>query len=923
MARGWGSDRPPRRDSDTENASLFLSPIGRAQYRSPVASRIVSIVGRVAGFLVLLAALVLIVRCGASLVPLPAKEHLVSLQEARELTKGWGSFHFRESWPGSGTRAESAGFIQGPDLMYKQISLGNAYAQSCPLEQPISFEYLVASGQEYLRADPDGRWVPIDPEFAGCVRGGSRPMDKRPMAAAGALIDRFDISRDGVRFSSQEEYVNGIKTREIEYSLERCWGPGRTVETLTVQLEDGRLQSAAFREETVPVPGCCGNDVCPELIVTPSSSSTGVWVSFEPVDDALAEVGLCGTHMFDPCFLPTKQLVVTSADGERNVDLTVELVGRADQLGRELTIYEPLDEHSGMLQVFAEERRRGYWEGSTHIPLDFAFLGTDGTVQEVRHGEPGYLEFPATEGPYRYVLEVNGGWFERHGFGVGDRVLFPADTDAARSGSAEARIEHVGYFSNGDAEFILTGRLPGVVGPAALRIACVRPNLSRPASCPERIHTIPSDGGSAFETRLRIPMGESVNVDIQTPDGGYLAPIPVEAPERILGIERFVWECYIDRAPEYFRTRIVHRKASETAKSCSGWPGPTVRKWDYDRPLRIEVDAPTWRDDLDDEYWEVADRALDELSELVDIEIEHGYPLDQLNLTLYVGLDEIDDFDPFDNWGRDAIGRIHQDCLDEAGCAVLHTVPARGVVGGQAVCWSAPSSFDVHACVLHQLIHIVAGIDHRDALDVRSNTLSVVDRELLRLNGHRLVKPGMTMDQVRQLVVFEDELLDSAGTSSYGRLWRAAESLRDAGSMQIAMRSQGTWQSCQVPFWWIHGEIRIAPKGESEAVDLSDLADWYPESANLERVLRQILAYGDATEFDRTDLAGGEVRLTAALVAIPGDPWVILHDVSFTLTESTGELIEFAWTIPENASGCEHQIEGRNTEIGATLTPLA
>lgn len=86
-------------------------------------------------------------------------------------------------------------------------------------------------------------------------------------------------------------------------------------------------------------------------------------------------------------------------------------------------------------------------------------------------------------------------------------------------------------------------------------------------------------------------------------------------------------------------------------------------------------------------------------------------------------------------------------------------------------------------------------------------------------------------------------------------------------------------------------------------------------------MLRQILAYGDATEFSRTDLPGDGVRLTAASLDMPG--WVTLRDLSFTLAGPSGEIEAFAWTIPENAGACMYRIEGRNPEIGAALTPPA
>lgn len=138
----------------------------------------------------------------------------------------------------------------------------------------------------------------------------------------------------------------------------------------------------------------------------------------------------CRTNVPDPCLLPLAQVRVTSTDGERAVTLTVELANRSDQHARGLMFRESMDELAGMLFVFAGDRSGGFWMRNTLIPLDIAYLGADGTVQEIVHGVPRSLEVLRPAAPYRYTLEVNGGWFERQGFGVGDRVAIPAGVAA-------------------------------------------------------------------------------------------------------------------------------------------------------------------------------------------------------------------------------------------------------------------------------------------------------------------------------------------------------------------------------------------------------------------------------------------------------------------------------------------------------------
>ncbi|MXY71445.1 MAG: DUF192 domain-containing protein [Dehalococcoidia bacterium] len=138
----------------------------------------------------------------------------------------------------------------------------------------------------------------------------------------------------------------------------------------------------------------------------------------------------CSANVPDPCLLPITRLAVTSADGESSVTLTVEIANRSDQRQRGLMFRESMDELAGMLFVFPGDRSGGFWMRNTLIPLDIAYLGADGTVLEIVHGVPLSLDILTPTQPYRYTLEVNGGWFERQGLGVGDVVAIPAGVEA-------------------------------------------------------------------------------------------------------------------------------------------------------------------------------------------------------------------------------------------------------------------------------------------------------------------------------------------------------------------------------------------------------------------------------------------------------------------------------------------------------------
>lgn len=131
----------------------------------------------------------------------------------------------------------------------------------------------------------------------------------------------------------------------------------------------------------------------------------------------------CGARLPDGCPLATATLIAHGEDG--NALLTVEVADTPAARQRGLMFRQSLPEFGGMLFAFPSIERGGFWMKDTPIPLDIAFLAGDGTVQEIARGVPFSLDILQPARAYAWVLEVNGGWFERQGFGPGDRIAIP------------------------------------------------------------------------------------------------------------------------------------------------------------------------------------------------------------------------------------------------------------------------------------------------------------------------------------------------------------------------------------------------------------------------------------------------------------------------------------------------------------------
>jgi len=128
--------------------------------------------------------------------------------------------------------------------------------------------------------------------------------------------------------------------------------------------------------------------------------------------------------------LPVATVVVS--DGVRRVPLTVEVAATPGDRQRGLMFRDALPEDAGMLFVFPEDTRTGFWMKDTRIPLSIAFIDASGRVVSVRDGRPFDETIIDPGASYRFALEVNQGWFERHGFAGEIWIELPAELPPAR-----------------------------------------------------------------------------------------------------------------------------------------------------------------------------------------------------------------------------------------------------------------------------------------------------------------------------------------------------------------------------------------------------------------------------------------------------------------------------------------------------------
>lgn len=116
---------------------------------------------------------------------------------------------------------------------------------------------------------------------------------------------------------------------------------------------------------------------------------------------------------------------ILAPDGALRAEFQAELATTTAQLAQGLMYRQELGPDRGMLFVFPEVTQTSFWMKNTLIPLDMIFIGADKRIVSiVENAAPQTTTPRSAEGPFQYVLEVEGGRSAALGLQAGDRVEF-------------------------------------------------------------------------------------------------------------------------------------------------------------------------------------------------------------------------------------------------------------------------------------------------------------------------------------------------------------------------------------------------------------------------------------------------------------------------------------------------------------------
>ena len=397
-----------------------------------------------------------------------------------------------------------------------------------------------------------------------------------------------------------------------------------------------------------------------------------------------------------------------------------------------------------------------------------------------------------------------------------------------------------------------------------------------------------------------------------------------------MGVDRHVWECYSGYPDPMTR--------------CGGWFGrlgiDAVYKWAPGKPIGVWATGPH-------DYLAALDGILDQISELMNHTFVMAGSKEQADLVVGLGISSFPD-----------------SCIGGAGCGKAFREEGgdpNTAAGGEAYVLDQ-SGVIPRRIIAHELMHALIPQGHYPmayhAVGEIQN-LAAGDEAILRLHAHPLVQPGMTSEQMEQIIVFRDELLDASLTEVNTLVWRARETLFNEQTVSFDARGtclaeQNVCQSYALQeFDWTEyniGELKLPgnhfqhislQNGDLEAyvagkefwtdssnnwrrmdwLEFSATTQWRPNHTSLFTVLENILLLAHEGDVSVTEADGQVVLKTHQ-----GRELRLISNlrmrVSLTLDRATFKVSDYTVTmcLPEQSAGCIFQLEARQGAYGVELT---
>ncbi len=372
---------------------------------------------------------------------------------------------------------------------------------------------------------------------------------------------------------------------------------------------------------------------------------------------------------------------------------------------------------------------------------------------------------------------------------VGQTIIVPDAPDLVWDLRRISEPEVAGYWSDGSAnvEFDATFINNGADDVQTVFIECSQGQaVVEDCGATFDIQKVPGVHPTDVEQTLRLPSGITNLVYRYGENNSKTFEVIV--PHRIVGVDRDVWDCFSDSS---FLEHHENDEDHDEGIGCAGWTDENVVKWPVGETIAVWViGQPT--------EVRIFNQVLDELAPMLNLDFKHVANKSDAQLIAYAG------------WPKSDAASTGLNCIDFGGCA-RRWYDDFAITEARIAIW-LDQYYDeerrlnwIRSASLHELLHALVNVKHRhhdhmsvmsyDALDY--TTIDGMDVGLYGILAHPLVQPGMTFDNVLELIVFSDELIDPpipTPLSAQQLVRRAHAAMMDAGSVQFEM--QGGWPTC-------------------------------------------------------------------------------------------------------------------------------
>ncbi|PTX42070.1 hypothetical protein C8P64_2484 [Christiangramia gaetbulicola] len=124
-------------------------------------------------------------------------------------------------------------------------------------------------------------------------------------------------------------------------------------------------------------------------------------------------------------FTKEGELYMIKASGDTLKKLDIELAESDYEHQTGLMYRESMEDDQGMLFVYDDARVRSFYMKNTYIPLDIIYYAADSTLVSIqKNATPRDETSLPSEGPTKFVLEINGGLSDAWGVEQGDKISF-------------------------------------------------------------------------------------------------------------------------------------------------------------------------------------------------------------------------------------------------------------------------------------------------------------------------------------------------------------------------------------------------------------------------------------------------------------------------------------------------------------------